>query len=91
MGARLGYQVGMVSQCSNRRGVCRRAFNRLQVAFLASVIFLSACATLPPFATEESVKDREICLYTNRVWVETQNGYSCVTPTPLQREETKES
>lgn len=80
MGARLGHQVDMVSQCNNRRGVCRRAFNRLQVAFLASVIFLSACATLPPFATEESMKDREECLKSQRVWVEAWDRYTCIAP-----------
>lgn len=55
----------------------------MRVALLA--LLLSGCATLPPFATEESMAERARCLATGRWWVETQRAYDCHRPPAATR------
>lgn len=51
-----------------------------------AALFLTACATtpppvaappLPPYATEQSERDRADCLRGGGLWIETQERYTC--------------
>lgn len=56
-----------------------RIMRRLAAGFLVlfAVALLSGCATVPPYATEESMTERVRCLDSGGLWIETQDRYGC--------------
>lgn len=54
-------------------------------SLLLALALVAGCATLPPYATDDSMADRTRCLRAGGMWVETQQQYGC---RPVERERT---
>lgn len=58
-------------------GVGVHAGSLTRTALAALLLLVTGCATLPPFATKESMDVRARCLKADGLWLETQIGFQC--------------